>query len=99
MVQRLLKRAAFRKADELVVQDLAKSNFAFATEHVPVGRDQNEAVFRKRKDLKLLGRVDRFGDDADVADSLGNGTYDFATLALFEVDVDIGVSRQEYGQK
>jgi hypothetical protein len=99
MAQRLLKRAAFREAYELVIEDLTKGNFVFRTEHVPTGCDQNKAVFRKRKDLELFGRVDWFGDDTDIGEAFGDRTYDLSALALFEVDVDIGMGRQENGQK
>ena len=98
MVQRLLKRAAFREAYEFLVQDLAKSNFTTPTESLTMGRNQDQAVFGKRKDLELLGRVDRFGDDTDVGAALGDGTYDLSALALIEVDVEIGMGRQEHCQ-
>lgn len=64
-----------------------------ATEHVSTRRDQNQAVFGKRKSLEFLGRVDGFGDDTDVGDAFGHGTYDLSALALLEVDVDIGMGR------
>jgi hypothetical protein len=99
MIQRLLERAAFREAYELVVQDLPKSYLTFRTKHVATGRDQDKAVFSERKDLELLGRVHRFGDDADVGMAFGDGTYDLSALALLEVDVDVGMGQQKWCQQ
>lgn len=45
-----------------------------ATEHVSTRHNQDQAVFRKRKNVELLGRVDGLGDDTDVAVTLGDGT-------------------------
>ena len=68
------------------------------SEHVSTRRDQNQTVFRKRKSLEFLSRVDGLGDDTDVGKALGDGTYDLSALELLEVDVDIGMGRQEHCQ-
>ena len=58
---------------------------------------QHEAIAAKRIGGEPA-RIDRAGNDADITDAFGNQADDLVAQALFQVDVDVGMSRQERAQ-
>ncbi len=62
-------------------------------------RDQNQAVFRKRRSFELQGRVDWVPDNTNIREAFRDRWHDRPTRALPQVDVDIGMGRKKGGQR
>ena len=82
----------------VIGKGIAKCDRSLTAHQMIARRDQNEAVFGKRKGLKFLGGIDLVPDDADLGEVSGNRADDVAARMLLQIDVDLGMLRQECGQ-
>jgi hypothetical protein len=85
------------EADEILVKHLRKADLGFFRQRMIARHHQDEAVAAER-----IGgqppRIHRAGDNADVADTLGDQSDDLVAQALFEVDADVRMGGQERAQ-
>ena len=61
-------------------------------------RDQHKPVFGKGEGLQLFGGIDLVSDNADLGKVSSDGAHDLAAGALFQVDIDQGMLREERRQ-
>ena len=78
-------------------ESIAKRDRSLLAHHMIAWRDQHEPVFGKRKGLKFFGGINLVSDDADVGEASGNSAHDVAAGTLLQIDVDLGMLRQECG--
>src|SRR3954469_6364109 len=95
----ILKRIAVGQADELLPEDFIEGQRAALREILPGTRkDCDELILAKWAALEFT-EIDRVGDDPQVRGTLGNSFNDHITRTLFEIDIDIGMRRQELTQR
>jgi hypothetical protein len=99
MVEIFLERAANRKADKIVLQDIVESDFTLLTDRMATGRNHNEADRADRKSLEFLGGIGCVRDNTDVRVTLGNCPRDLSAGPVLKFDVNIAVSSKERGQR
>src|SRR5215467_1036640 len=95
MIQKLLERAAERRTYEVVIEDLSKCDLSLLTKGMLPWPDNNEADLSDRIGLQFVGRIDCFCDDADVRNALGDQPHNLSAGTILELEIDIGVSREE----
>ena len=94
----ILEGITNREANMVIGKGIAKRDRPLMAHHMVARRDQHEPVFGKRKGLKFFGGIDLVPDDADLGEVSGDGAHDVAAGTLLQIDVDLGMLRQECGQ-
>ena len=95
---RILEGITSSQANMVIGEGIAKRDRPLTAHHMIARRDQHEPVLGKRKGLKFFGGIDLVPDNADVGQASGNSAHDVAAGTLLQIDVDLGMLRQEYGQ-
>jgi hypothetical protein len=88
-----------READMVISKSIAKRDLPLTADHMIARRDQHEPVFCKWKGLQFFGGIDLVPDDADLGQVSGDSAHDVAAGSLFQIDVDLGILRQERSQR
>ena len=70
MIEGLLQGSAGHKADEVVLQGLAKGDIATSGKWMLAWRDKDQTVLGEGIDLEFLGSIDRLRNDTDVGAAL-----------------------------
>ena len=95
----ILEGITSREANMVISKGIAKRDRALMAHHMIARRDQHEPVFGKRKGLQFFGGVDLVTDDTDLGEVSGDSAHDVAAGSLFQIDVDLGILRQERSQR
>ena len=95
----ILEGIPSREANMVMSKGIAKRDRALIAHHMIARRDQHEPVFGARKGLQFFGRIDLVPDDADIGQVSGDSAHNVAAGMLLQIDVDLGMLRQECGQR
>ena len=87
-----------REANMVIGKGIAKRDRPLTAHHMIAWRDQHQPVLGERKSLQFFGRIDFISDDADLGEVSGDSAHDVAAGTLLQIDVDLGMLRQECGQ-
>ena len=93
----VLEGITSREADMVIGKGIAKRDRPLMAHHMIARCDQDEPVFGKRKGLQFFGGIDLVPDDADLGEVSGDSAHDVAAGTLLQIDVDLGMLRQECG--
>ena len=96
--QLILEGIPSTQANIIISEGVAKCGRPLMTQHMIARRDQHQPVFGKRKGLKFFCRIDLVPDDADFSYVSGDSAHDFPAGTLLQIDVDLGMLRQECSQ-
>jgi hypothetical protein len=94
----ILEGIAGRETDVVIGKRVTKRNHPLPARHMITRRNQHKPVFGERKGLKFFGGIYLVPDDADLRNISGDSAHDVAAGALFQIDVNLGLPRQECGQ-
>ena len=94
----ILEGIPSREANMVISKGIAKRDRALMAHNMIARRDQHEPVLRKRKGMQFFGGIDLVPDDADLGEVSGDSAHDVAAGTLLQIDVDLGMLRQECGQ-
>ena len=89
-----MQRTRLVQADVVELERVGERHRRQRRERVPLRHHHDQPVAPVRNHLEILG-ARRAGDDADVGLPVEDGAHDVVAEALAQVDVDVGVRRQE----
>ena len=92
------KRAGAIEANEVVVEHIFKADFRTLGQRVIARDHEHEAVAAKRVGFEPAC-IDGAGDDAEVGDAFGDQADDLVAQALFQIDADVRMLRQERAER
>ena len=94
----ILKGIAGSEADMIIGEGIAKGDCPLPACCMIARCDQHEPIFGKREGFQFFGGVDLVADDADLGDVSSDGAHNLAAGTLLQINVDLGLLRQECGQ-
>ena len=95
VIQNLLKRMAGHKPDVIVVKGLSKRDLPAPAQCVPMRCDQDQVIDGERKGFHLGSGNSLIAGDPYIGEVRGDGADNLAARPLFQVDIDIRMSREE----
>src|SRR5208283_633265 len=96
--EKTLQSAGAIQADEVVVENLFKSDLVALPQRIGARNDQHEAVAAERIGFERTG-IDGSGDDAEVSDPLGDQPDNLVAQALLQIDADVRVRGQKRAER
>jgi hypothetical protein len=94
----ILQGITGNKANMVIGKGIAKRDRPSTARRMITRCDQHEPVFGKREGLQFFSGIDLVPDDADLGDVSGDSAHNVAAGMLLQINVDLGMLRQEPGQ-
>ena len=95
VIQNLLKRMTGHKPDVIVVEGLSKRDLPAPAQCVLMRCDQDQVIDGERKGFHLGSGNSLIAGDPYIGEVRGDGADNLAARPLFQVDIDIRMSREE----
>ena len=95
----VLESAAGGQADEVAGHGLAEGNLPALGERMAMRHDKDQPVLDIGERLQFGCGIDGVGHDADVGTAARHRAHNLGARVLLEIDVDIGMRRQESAER
>src|SRR6516164_4410580 len=99
LAHKILQSASRAETDVVMVEGLGKCELALSSQWMAARHYQNKEVAREREGLELQRGIDRTRDNANIGTVSSDLTHDLGAFHFLQIDIDIRVECQKWGQR